>query len=103
MRLLKAKTFGRWARKKGLPDAALVAAAGEMRRGLLDAELGSGLVKKRIGRAGSGKSGGYRVLAALRIAECCVFIYGFAKNERDNVDVHELQALKPGECVLGDG
>jgi len=94
MRLLKVKTFSRWARKQRLPDSALAVAADEMRRGLLDAELGAGLMKKRVARAGSGKSGGYRVLAALRVAERCVFIYGFAKSERDNVDAQELRSLR---------
>lgn len=94
MRLLRTKTFGRWARKERLADTVLAAAADEMQRGLLDAELGGGLVKKRIPRPGAGKSGGYRVLVALNVGERCVFLYGFAKSERDNVDEKELVGLK---------
>jgi len=94
MRLLKTKPFGRWARKEGLRDRALSVAAGEMRHGLVDAVLGGGLVKKRIARAGGGKSCGYRVLAALDQRRCCVFLYGFAKSERDDLDQRELADLK---------
>ena len=94
MRLLKTKNFGRWARKEGLRDRELSGAAGEMQHGLVDAMLGGGLVKKRIARAGGGKSGGYRVLAAMDPHWRCVFLYGFAKSERDNVDDKELASLK---------
>jgi hypothetical protein len=94
MRLLKSKPFSRWARKAGLRDKALVEAAEEMRHGLVDAELGGGLVKKRVARMGGGKSGGYRVLAAIDPHRRCVFLYGFAKSERDNVDDKELAGLK---------
>src|SRR5258706_380352 len=58
MRVLKTKTFARWTRKEGVADAALRAAVEEMRAGLVDANLGAGLVKKRIARPGRGKSGG---------------------------------------------
>ena len=94
MRLLKIKTFARWARKEKLPDSALAAAADEMRRGLVDADLGGGLVKKRVARPGGGRRGGYRVLVALNARERCVFLYGFAKSGRDNVDDRELLELK---------
>lgn len=94
MRLLKTKPFSRWARKEGLRDRVLREAAEEMRHGLVDAELGGGLVKKRIARTGGGKSGGYRVLAATDLRRRCVFLYGFAKSERDNVDNTELASFK---------
>jgi hypothetical protein len=94
MRAFKTKTFGRWARKEKLPDASLAEAVRELRRGLVDARLGGGLVKKRLARAGGGKSGGYRTLIATDSHRRCVFLYGFAKSDRDNVDDEELAALK---------
>lgn len=94
MRLLKAKSFGRWARKEGMRDKALLEAAEEMRHGLVDAQLGGGLVKKRVARAGGGKRGGYRVLAATDLRLRCVFLFGFAKSERDDMDDNELASLK---------
>lgn len=94
MRVLKTRTFARWSRKERILDSALAAAVDEMRRGLVDAQLGAGLVKKRIARAGAGKSGGYRTLIATNLRDRWVFLYGFAKNERDNVDDQELSKLK---------
>lgn len=52
----------RWARKQGLTASSLCAAVREMQAGLVDADLGGGFFKKRIGRRGQGESGGYRTL-----------------------------------------
>jgi len=65
-----------------------------MLAGLVDADLGGGLFKKRIARRGGGKSVGYRVLVAADLHGRSVFLYGFAKSERDDVDDAELRALK---------
>ena len=94
MRVLKTKTFARWTRKEGVADAVLRAAVKEMRAGLVDANLGSGLVKKRVARPGRGKSGGWRAVLATNLRDRWFFLYGFAKNERDNVDDDELRSLK---------
>lgn len=94
MRVLKVRRFARWARKQGLSDAALRASVGEMHRGLVDADLGGGLVKQRVARAGSGKRAGYRTLLATNFRDRWVFLYGFAKNERSNVDDDEHRALR---------
>lgn len=94
MRVLKVKTFARWARKERLSDAVLRAAVDEMRYGLVDVDLGGGLIKKRVPRAGTGKRGGYRTLLAADLRERWVFLYGFAKNERSNVANDELLALR---------
>jgi len=65
-----------------------------MQKGLVDARLGGGLVKKRVARPGQGKRGGYRVLVASNFGERWVFMFGFAKNERDNIDDEELRFMK---------
>ena len=102
MRVLKTKTFARWARKERIDDLLLAAAVTEMRRGMVDANLGGGRLKKRIARAGAGKSGGYRILVASDQRERRVFIYGFAKKDRDNIDDDELDDLKRvGQAYLG--
>jgi hypothetical protein len=36
---------------------------------LVDADLGGGLIKQRVARKGKGKSGGYRMLVAYRVAD----------------------------------
>jgi hypothetical protein len=81
-------------RKTGLPDATLCAAVAEMSEGLIDAELGGGVVKKRVPLPGRGKSGGARTLVATNRGDRWFFLYGFAKNERDDVRADELEALQ---------
>jgi hypothetical protein len=94
MHAYKTRTFARWMKREGLADRDLRSALTEMQNGLVDARLGGGLVKKRIARAGQGKSGGYRVLVATHFGERWVFMFGFAKNERDNLDDDELKLMK---------
>jgi hypothetical protein len=86
--------FERWARKQDLRPSSLCAAVREMERGLFDADLGSGLFKKRIARWGQGKSGGFRTLVATNKGNRWFFVYGFPKNERSNIDKDEEVALK---------
>ena len=61
---------------------------------MLDADLGGGLFKKRIARPGQGKRGGYRTLVVTNMNNRWVFVYGFPKNERSNIDRDEEEALK---------
>ncbi len=65
-----------------------------MQQGLVDADLGGGLFKKRVARAGQGKSGGFRTLVATNQGGRFFFVFGFSKNERGNIDSEEEQALK---------
>lgn len=94
MVIFKTRWFDRWARKQGLTTPALCDAVREMVNGLFDADLGGGLFKKRIARSGQGKSGGYRTLVATNKGHRWVFLYGFPKNERSNIDGDEAEALK---------
>jgi hypothetical protein len=94
MTVYKTRWFNRWAHKQGLDDLSLCAAVREMTAGLYDADLGGGLVKKRIARSGQGKSGGFRTLIATNKGDLWVFVYGFPKNERSNIDKDEEEALK---------
>ena len=90
----KTRWFDRWARKQGLPDPGLCVAVLDITTGLYDADLGGGLLKKRVARAGQGKSGGFRTLVATNKGSRRFFMYGFAKNERSNIDKDEEEALK---------
>lgn len=94
MAVYKTRWFDRWARKEGLTASSLCAAVNEMMQGLVDAELGGGLVKKRIGRPGQGKSGGFRTLVATNKGDRWMFVFGFPKSERSNIDKDEAEALK---------
>jgi hypothetical protein len=95
MRLVfKTRYFSRWMRKTELSDAALCAAVVEMAQGLIDADLGGGVVKKRVGLSGRGKRGGARTLVATNKGNRWFFVYGFEKNDRANLSDDELEALK---------
>lgn len=81
-------------RKTELTDRALRAAVEEMSKGLIDADLGGGVVKKRIGLAGRGKRGGARTLVATNKGDHWFFVFGFEKNVRATISTDELEALQ---------
>ncbi len=89
----KNKEFHKWAKKEGLNDAQLLKALDEMERGLVEADLGGNIFKKRVS-LGQGKRGGARTLLAYRKSDKAFFIYGFAKNARANIKEIELKSLK---------
>lgn len=85
-----------------MTDAALQAAVEEMGQGLIDANLGGHVSKKRVGIDGRGKRSGLRTLLAFRMGERAFFVFGFAKSERANVSDKELVVLKLlGAQLLG--
>ena len=94
MRIFKNKLFDKWTHKEGITDKMLRVAVAEMEDGLIDADLGGNVYKKRVALQGRGKRGGARTLLAYRIGKKAFFMYGFAKNELDNIDSKELKALK---------
>lgn len=81
-------------RKTELSDKALYSAAIEMTHGLIDADLGGGILKKRVGLSGRGKRGGVRTLVATNKGNRWFFVYGFEKNDRANISIGELEVLK---------
>lgn len=92
--VLKTRHFHRWARKAGLSDKALSDAVIEMGNGLIDADLGGGIVKKRVALPGHGKRGSTRTLLATNREDRWIFVFGFEKNDRANISDRELEALK---------
>ena len=93
-RVFKTRHFTRWMRKTELTDSALCRAISEMAAGLVDADLGGGVVKKRVALPGRGKSGSARTLLATNKASRWFFVFGFEKNEKDNISTTELEVLQ---------
>jgi hypothetical protein len=93
-RAFKTKTFAKWMRKTSLKDQDLLFAITEMEAGLIDADLGGNVYKKRIALAGMGKSAGARTLVAGKFSRKWFFLFGFAKNEKDNINDDELVHLQ---------
>ena len=94
MRIFKTKPFARFADHEGIEDAALCDAVRRAEQGLVDADLGGGVIKQRIARPGQGRSGGIRGIVLLRHGERSFFAYGFAKSDRGNIRKDELKAFR---------
>lgn len=94
MRIFKSKWFSKWAEKESLTDKALIEAITEMENGLNDGDLGGHVYKKRAAIQGQGKRGGLRTIVAFKVDDKSFFMFGFAKNQQDNIDKKELKALK---------
>jgi hypothetical protein len=94
MQIFQTKWFAHWADKEGLSPQVLCAAVAEIGQGLVDANLGGHVVKKRVALSGRGKSGGVRTLLAFKMNDKAFFMYGFAKNQQSNITDKELKALK---------
>lgn len=94
MRIFKNAWFVRYARKQNIADAALRDAVSRAERGLVDADLGGGVIKQRVARQGQGKSGGYRTIILYRHGERAFFVFGFAKSGQDNISAEEEAMFK---------
>lgn len=100
MRVFKIREFGKWASREGVTDNVLGQVVAEMERGLVGVNLGGQVFKKRVALSGRGKSSGMRTLLAYRISSKAFFIYGFAKNVKDNIRPRELKALKASADIF---
>ena len=94
MQTFKTKAFARFAKREGLADAALREAVRRAETGLVDADLGGGVIKQRIAREGGGRSAGFRTIVLFRRRELAFFVYGFAKSDRENLRPDELAAFR---------
>lgn len=103
MKIYKHKSFHQWAKSEGLTDDLLKQAVEEMNAGLYEANLGSGLYKKRIAMKGKGKRGGYRVLLAFKQESQesrSFYVYGFAKKDKANINEKEKGVYRDLAKVL---
>ncbi len=98
----KGKAFIRFAKKARIADADLWKAAQLANDGLVDADMGGGVIKQRIARTGEGKSGGSRSIILFKKNRRAVYIYGFEKKDVANIDRRELEAFRDlAEVILG--
>jgi hypothetical protein len=100
LRVFKTRNFARFQRKERIADATLCEAISCAERGLIDADLGHGLIKQRVARSGEGKSGGYRTIVAYRANKRSVFLHGFAKNKRANISKKDEWDLKDYGAII---
>lgn len=94
MKVYKNRWFSRFASKEKITNADLLDAIHRAEEGLIDADLGSGIIKQRIARQGKGRSKGYRSIILYKAANKAFFVFGFAKNKSDNIRTDELKSFK---------
>jgi len=94
MQIFKTRWFARFAGNERIADKGLREAIERAEQGLIDADLGGGLIKQRVPRPGHGRSGGYRVIVAYRMRNRAVFLYGFAKSAKANISAKELATAR---------
>ena len=99
-RILANRWFAKFAAKEKISDASLVDAVRRAESGLIDADLGSGLVKQRIARLGGGKSGGYRSILVFRSGERAIFVFAFAKSAKANLSAAELKVYRKAASIM---
>ena len=88
------KPFARFARKARIREADLWETARLANAGVIDADLGGGVIKQRIARVGEGKSGGARSIILFRFQGRAVFVFGFEKKDLGNIKTNELEAFR---------
>ena len=94
MQIYKTKSFARFADRERIEDSALCDAIQRAEKGLIDADLGGGVIKQRIAREGQGKSGGFRSIVLFRGKQRAFFVHGFAKSKMANIKKDELKAFR---------
>ena len=93
--------FGRLARKEKISAKALWEAVDRAEKGLVDADLGGGVIKQRIARPGESKSKGYRSIVLYRKGDKAFFVYGFPKSDLGNIrDDEQEQFKKAAKSIL---
>ena len=94
MRVFKTSPFVRFARREGIDDAVLCGAVRRAEQGVVDADLGGGVIKQRLARPGQGKARGFRSIVLFRRGERAFFVHGFAKSRRATLRPDELKAFQ---------
>lgn len=93
-RVFRTRSFNRSMRRTTLPDAALYRPVREMEAGLVDADLGGGIFKKRVPLPGRGKRGSVRIIVATQRGGHWFLLFGYEKNERAAITNAERDALQ---------
>lgn len=100
MRIFRNQWIAKFAKKHKISDSELIEAVERAGKGVIDADLGGGVIKQRIARQGQGRSGGYRSLIFFRRGERAFFMTAFAKNDRENITDKELAELKKAAAII---
>ena len=94
MDVLSTKWFKKWSIKANLKNQDLLEAIRNLEVGLSTANLGNHLFKVRVKREHGGKSSGFRTIVVYQEDDKAIFLYGFGKNEKDNISKSELRYFR---------
>ena len=94
MKKLSTKWFKKWSKKVKLTNQDLLEAIKNLEDGLSTTDIGNHLFKVRVKREHSGKSSGFRTIILYQENDKAIFLYGFEKNEKPNIDKAELRYFK---------
>ena len=100
MRVFKNAWFGRFARKRKISEEVIWDAVDRAEKGLVDADLGGGVIKQRIARPGEGKSKGYSSIVLYRKGDKAFFVYGFPKSDLGNIRGDEEEQFKKAAKLI---
>lgn len=91
---LKTKWFNKWAKKNSVTDKILLETIKNVSNNLGTVNLGFGLYKVRTPKIGKGKSGSFRTIVVYKESSIAIFVYGFSKTDKDNLEMEELKYFK---------
>lgn len=92
MKAYLTKSFQRLAKTEGVSDDECLEAIRRAERGLIDADLGKGLIKQRIPKGNRGAAKGSRAIIFYRRGKLAVFLHIFSKARKGNLTSSELAA-----------
>lgn len=95
MRVYKVKVFARFQRRERIADKTLAKAVKSAEQGGASMPISAAGSSSSVwpDRAGA-RAAGYRTVIAYRHGDLAVYLLGFAKNERANIDDDELEDLR---------
>ncbi len=94
MNAFESRWFKRWSKKNGLKKADLLDALERTINGSGVVNLGGNIYKIRVAKNGQGRNGGFRTILIFKKGKRSLFIYGFEKNDQDNIDKGTLADYK---------
>lgn len=94
MNAFESQWFKRWSKKNGLKKADLLDALERTINGSGVVNLGGNIYKIRVAKNGQGRNGGFRTILIFKKGKRSLFIYGFEKNDQDNIDKGTLADYK---------
>jgi hypothetical protein len=100
MRAYLTRSFDRDAKRDGISDEDCREAIRRAERGLIDADLGGGLIKQRIPRGNQGAARGSRAVVFYRRGRVAVFLHVFPKSRKANLSKSELADYLEAARVL---